>query len=162
MPGTGIVLNSRLGRGAYLIERDPNEVRARRHPMHTLNVWMVGDRDRPALIGGTPGGDGQVRWNMQLISHLVDHACTPQEAVQAPRTTVHPGSDADVIGSPLRLRAKDRFGTDVLAALATAGFPLDTLPPYGSGGLAQVITRRRDGVLFGGSDPRGEGRALGL
>ncbi len=78
MPGTGIVLNSRLGRGAYLIEGDPNEVRARRHPMRTLNVWMVGDGHRPALIGGTPGGDGQVRWNMQLISHLVDHGCTPR------------------------------------------------------------------------------------
>ncbi len=43
VPGTGVVLNNRLGRGAYLIPGHPNEVAPRRKPLHTLNAWVVTD-----------------------------------------------------------------------------------------------------------------------
>lgn len=56
--------------------------------------------DDLAVLGNCPGGDGQVQWNMQVISHLVDHGDDPQRAVSLPRVTVFPGSDADTLGSP--------------------------------------------------------------
>lgn len=164
VPGTGVVLNNRFGRGAYLIEGHPNEVRPRRRPMHTLNAWMVaGPSGRPQLVGGTPGGDGQVQWNMQLISHCIDHGLEPQEAIELARVTVHPGSDADVVGAPLRLRCEERIGTAVLDELSAAGYPLEVIGPYASGGIAQIIEVRGEGEsLLAGSDPRGEGCALGI
>ena len=107
VPGTGVVLNNRLGRGAYLIPGHPNAVAPRRKPLHTLNAWIVTDDAGELLhIGNTPGGDGQVQWNMQLMSHLLDHGLDPAEAVSAPRFTVFPGSDADVIGKPAELRVE--------------------------------------------------------
>ena len=107
IPGTGIALNNRLARGAYLLPGHPNALAPRRKPLHTLNAWIATDgAGRLRHVGNTPGGDGQVQWNMQLLSHLVDGGLDPQEAVSAPRTTVHPGSDADALGTPETLQCE--------------------------------------------------------
>jgi gamma-glutamyltranspeptidase/glutathione hydrolase len=163
VPGTGIVLNNRLGRGAYLIEGHPNEIAPRRKPLHTLNAWIVTDDAGDLLhVGNTPGGDGQVQWNMQLLSHLLDHGLDPQEAVSAPRFTVFPGSDADVIGSPPELRVEPAVDRAVRQELSDAGFTVTLQDPSGIIGSGQIISRDPRGVLFGGSDPRQEGVALGV
>lgn len=163
VPGTGVVLNNRLGRGAYLVEGHPNEVRPRRKPLHTLNAWLVTD-DRGGLlhVGNTPGGDGQVQWNMQIISHLLDHGLDAQEAVSAPRFTVYPGSDADTIGAHPELRLESRVGTDIPRKLRAMGHTVREQGDWGAEGSAQVISFDRDrGLLTGGCDPRQEGVSLG-
>lgn len=164
IPGTGVVLNNRLGRGAYLIDGHPNAVAPRRKPLHTLNAWIVTDGDRGELlhVGNTPGGDGQVQWNMQLLSHLLDHGLDPQEAVAAPRFTVFPGSDADVVGLPDELRVETTIAEPIRDALRTRGHTVVAQPAYGAGGSAQVISRSPRGVLHGGADPRQEGVAIGV
>jgi gamma-glutamyltranspeptidase/glutathione hydrolase len=163
VPGTGVLLGNRLGRGAYLVPGHPNEVRPRRRPLHTLNAWLVTDDDGDLLhVGGTPGGDGQVQWNAQLISHLLDHGCDAQQAVDAPRFTVFPGSDAGDLGAPAELRCEDRLGTATLGALRAMGHPVVAGGPWSAGGSAQIVSLdHRRGCLVGGSDPRQEGVALG-
>ncbi len=163
VPGTGLVLNNRLGRGAYLIDGHPNEVSPRRKPLHTLNAWIVtGSDGRLMHTGNTPGGDGQVQWNMQLLSHLLDHGLDPQQAVEAPRFTVFPGSDADTLGQTPELRLEARVPDDVRRSLEEMGHRLRVLDPYGADGSAQIISLDERGVLQGGSDPRQEGVALGV
>jgi gamma-glutamyltranspeptidase/glutathione hydrolase len=159
VPGTGVLLNNRLGRGAYLFPGHPNEVRPGRRPMHTLVAWMAADAGGALVaLGSTPGGDGQVQWNMQLLSHLVDHRLDPQQAVAAPRFTVFPGSDADVIGSLAQLRCEPSLGDATLAALAQRGHNVVVTPPLGAGGNAQVICCDHvRGSLAGGADPRQAG-----
>ncbi|WP_433477460.1 gamma-glutamyltransferase [Spirillospora sp. CA-142024] len=162
VPGTGIVLNNRLGRGAYLIDGHPNEVRPRRRPLHTLNAWLVtGTAGRLLHVGNTPGGDGQVQWNTQLISHLLDHGHDPATAVAAPRFTVHPGSDADVIGRPPELRVESRLGADRIDALRSSGHDVTVQDAWDAGGSAQIISVADD-ALLGASDPRQDGVALGV
>jgi gamma-glutamyltranspeptidase/glutathione hydrolase len=162
--GTGIVLNNRLGRGAYLVDGHPNQVRPRRRPLHTLNAWVVSD-ERGGLrhVGNTPGGDGQVQWNMQLLSHLLDHGLDPQAAVSAPRFTTFPGSDADTIGAPEELRCESRLGAATIDGLRELGHAVRVTGPWDGGGSAQVISvDARRGCLLGGADPRLDGVALGL
>ncbi|WP_216858086.1 gamma-glutamyltransferase family protein [Actinomadura verrucosospora] len=162
VPGTGIVLNNRLGRGAYLIDGHPNEVRPRRRPLHTLNAWLVTDSAGRLLhVGNTPGGDGQVQWNMQLLSHLLDHGHDPATAVAAPRFTVHPGSDADVLGTPPELRVESRLGAARIEALRASGHDVAVQDAWDAGGSAQVISVA-GGALLGASDPRQDGVALGV
>jgi gamma-glutamyltranspeptidase/glutathione hydrolase len=163
VPGTGVVLNDRLGRGAYLDPHHPNGVRPGRRPMHTLNAWIVaGPTGRPVLVGGTPGGDGQVQWNMQVLSHLLDHHIGPQRAVEAPRLTVFPGSDAGSIGSALEVRAEARFSQDALEDLRVRGLPVSLQGPWHGGGSAQVVEIDPvTGERRGGSDPRYDGIAIG-
>lgn len=163
VPGTGVVINNRLGRGGYLIPGHPNEVQPRRRPLHTLNAWLVtGGSGQLLHVGNTPGGDGQVQWNMQLLSHLVDHGLDPQAAVAAPRFTVSPGSDADTVGSPDELRCETRLGADTLAELRAMGENVHTIGPWDAGGSALVVSLdERHGCLAGGADPRQDGVALG-
>ncbi len=139
-------------------------MRPRRRPLHTLNAWLLTDQaGRLRHVGNTPGGDGQVQWNMQLISHLADHGLDPQQAVSAPRFTAFPGSDANVIGAPAELRCESRLGDAVLAGLRQLGEQVRTLGPWEAGGSALVISADHDrGCLAGGADPRQEGVALGV
>lgn len=163
VPGTGVVLNNRLGRGAYLIPGHPNELAPRRKPLHTLNAWIATDDDGELLaLGSIPGGDGQVQWNMQLISHVFDHGLDPAAAVSAPRFTVYPGSDADVIGHPAELRVEARIPDETRSRLEQLGHRVVVQPAYGAGGSAQVICRDERGVLSGAADPRQEGVAIGV
>lgn len=163
VPGTGIVLNNRLGRGAYLIDGHPNEVRPRRRPLQTLNAWLATDSaGRLRHVGNTPGGDGQVQWNMQVLSHLVDHELDPQEAVSAPRFTVFPGADADAIGAAPELRAEARLGPEVIDGLRARSEDVRVLGDWDAGGSALVISvDHHRGSLAGGADPRQDGVALG-
>jgi gamma-glutamyltranspeptidase/glutathione hydrolase len=163
IPGTGVLLNNRLGRGAYLKAGHPNEVKPRRRPLHTLNAWIVTDSvGRLRHVGNTPGGDGQVQWNMQLLSHLIDHGKDPQEAVDAPRFTVFPGSDTNVLGEPEELRCESRLGPEVLDRLRHRGHDVRVEEPWGAGGSAIVISvDQNHGSLAGGADSRQEGVALG-
>ena len=164
IPGTGIALNNRLARGAYLLPGHPNALAPRRKPLHTLNAWIVTDgAGRLRHVGNTPGGDGQVQWNMQLLSHLVDGGLDPQEAVSAPRTTVHPGSDADALGTPETLQCESRLGADVLAGLVARGHDVRDVGEWGGGGSALVVSVDHErGVLAGAADPRQDGVALGV
>jgi gamma-glutamyltranspeptidase / glutathione hydrolase len=163
VPGTGIVLNNRLGRGAYLVPGHPNEVAPRRKPLHTLNAWIVtGDDGELLHAGNTPGGDGQVQWNMQLLSHLLDHGLDPQAAVSAPRFTTFPGSDADVIGQPAELRVEAAIDAGTRGALRALGHRMVVQPALGAGGSAQIVSRDERGVLSGAADPRQEGVTIGV
>jgi gamma-glutamyltranspeptidase/glutathione hydrolase len=163
VPGTGVLLNNRLGRGAYLIDGHPNEVRPRRKPLHTLNAWLVDDDSGLVATGNCPGGDGQVQWNMQVISHLLDHGDDVQRAVSLPRVTVYPGTDANVLGAPSVLRCEEGLAPETWERLEGWGHRVERIPVQrdGPGGSACVIARdTARGVLAAAADPRMDGVAL--
>jgi gamma-glutamyltranspeptidase/glutathione hydrolase len=165
VPGTGVLLNNRLGRGAYLIDGHPNEVQPRRRPMHTLNAWLLTRDEELVATGNCPGGDGQVQWNMQVISHLVDHGDDPQRAVSLPRVTAFPGSDADTLDAAPVLRCEEGLDAAVLDRLADWGHRVESVPAQrgGPGGSALAVTVDRErGVLAAAADPRMEGVAIAL
>ena len=163
VPGTGVVLNNRLGRGAYLIPDHPNEVTPRRRPLHTLNAWVADGPEGLRHVGNCPGGDGQVQWNMQVLSHLVDHGLDPQHAVSLPRLTVFPGSDADVISEPSEVRVEEGLPPATLDTLRDAGHRVREVPVQRGGPGGSALAASRDpatGVLSAGADPRMEGTAV--
>ncbi len=162
IPGTGVILNNRAGRSFVLTEGHPNSIKPGRRPMHTLNCYMVQKDGKPFIVGGTPGGDGQPQWNMQMLSLMLDHGAGPQDAVDYPRWISVPGTDVIGLRAPAQVRLESRFPKEALAGLQKKGHTVRTLSQWGGGGGAQIIMQDpRSGTLLGGSDRRVGGMALG-
>lgn len=161
---TGVLLNNRVGRGFSLEDGHPNLYAPGKKTMHTLNCWLAADAAGvPVLVGGTPGGDGQPQWNLQLLSALIDGGLDVQAATEAPRWSLWPGTDPADRPNPYELRVETRLGETALADLAARGHPVKPTGAWGGSGAAQIIARDpTTGVLVGGSDPRVEGLALGF
>ncbi|HLK25331.1 MAG TPA: gamma-glutamyltransferase, partial [Caulobacteraceae bacterium] len=161
---TGVLLNDRAGRGFSLEDGDPNVYAPGKRTLHTLNCYLVTDADgAPVVSGGTPGGDGQPQWNLQVLSGLIDQGLDAQLAVEAPRWDIHPGTDPHTRPRPFELVLESRIGEDAVKGLERRGHRVRTIGNWGSPGAAQVIARDpRSGVLMGGSDPRVEGMAIAL
>jgi gamma-glutamyltranspeptidase / glutathione hydrolase len=161
---TGVVLNNRAGRGFSLVDGHPNIYAPGKKTMHTLNCFLVADEnDVPVLVGGTPGGDGQPQWNLQMLVGLIDAGMDVQEAIEQPRWTSWPGTDPISIDNPFELRIEGRLPEETIAALAQRGHEIRVQDAWSGGGAAQVISRDPEtGVMIGGSDPRVEGTVLGF
>ncbi len=160
---TGVLLNNRVGRGFSLEDGHPNLYAPGRKTMHTLNCYVVADPSgTPILTGGTPGGDGQPQWNLQVLSGLIDGGLDVQAAIEAPRWTVWPGTDPHDVPNPYELRVETRLGETVISDLESMGHRVRRTGSWGGSGAAQAIARDQNtGVMVGGSDPRAEGLALG-
>ena len=170
---TGIMLNNRMTYW-HLEEDHVDCLMPGKRVRHTMNPVMVfSDEDLSSgasrgsslrLVCGTPGADTQVQTNLQLITHIVDHGLTVQEAVEAPRwrhtanktESTYPHTCAD------ELLLEARFPEDVRAGLAAKGHALNILDAWGAIGNAQAIMVDPDtSALMGGSDPRRDGYAIG-
>jgi gamma-glutamyltranspeptidase/glutathione hydrolase len=161
---TGVLLNNRVGRGFSLEPGHPNLFAPGKRTMSTLNCYLVTDGDgAPVLVGGTPGGDGQPQWNLQVLVGLIEGGLDAQAAVETPRWTVWPGTDPHDRQNPLELRVETRAGEETIAQLQARGHRIRRMNAWGAGGGAQIIARDPgSGVLAAGSDPRVEGMALGV
>ena len=162
VPGTGVILNNRAGRSFLLLDGHPNCIAPGKKPMHTLNCYIVLKDGQFFIAGGTPGGDGQPQWNVQMLHLMLDLGAGPQEAVDFPRWMSFPGTDARDLLEPPELRLESRFPEETFEGLARRGHNIRKLSPWSSQGGAQIIMRDPgNGLLLGGSDKRVDGLALG-
>ena len=155
---TGVLLNDRASRGFYLDAGHPNAVAPRKRTMNTIQAWMVLDDDGPVLLGGTPGGDRQPSWNVQLITSVLDHGANVQAAVDAPRWNHFPGADPVTQGLPYELRLDAGFDEPAAAELAARGHNVRRTPDDIVTGAAQLIALdHKTGLRSGGTDRRCDG-----
>jgi gamma-glutamyltranspeptidase/glutathione hydrolase len=160
---TGILLNNRAGRGFYLDPPDHvNVIAPGKKTMHTLNCYMLCRDGRPWIVGGTPGGDRQVQWNVQAITNIIDHEMSIGEVVEAPAWISWPGSDPAEIHAPFELQLEGRFDGTVATALEARGHSVVKVGDYGLGSRHQFILLDEAGILHGATDPRVPGVALGI
>jgi gamma-glutamyltranspeptidase/glutathione hydrolase len=161
---TGVVMNNRVGRGFSLVEGHVNYFAPGKRTMHTLNCFMIAAADGTMVVtGGTPGGDGQPQWNLQMATGMIDFGWDVQGAIEAPRWTSWPGTDPGSLPNPFDLRIESRVKETELFKLEEKGHRVIRQGPWEGGGAAQIIARDpKTGVLAGGSDPRAEGHAAGL
>ena len=145
---------------------------------HTMNPVMVFRRGASASNGasddtgarrltyvlGTPGADCQVQSNMQIITNLVDHGMTVQEAVEAPRWKhVGDGTESTIPHTAEdRLLMENRFGATAMRQLRGMGHPVHELESWdGVTGREMALYIDPDtGALHGAADPRCDGYAI--
>lgn len=153
VPDWGINLQNR---GAYF-SLDPDHVNViapRKRTLHTLIPAMALRANRPRLVFGTMGGDGQAQTHLQLLTRIIDDGQDVQRAISAPRWVISPG-DWTVL-------AESRFGPTWLAEMRARGHDTSLtgrLDP--AMGHAHAILVEDDGYA-GATDLRAEGAVLGL
>jgi gamma-glutamyltranspeptidase/glutathione hydrolase len=154
VPGTGIVLNDMMA----LYDPRPGNVKSvvggkSQAAPYTPTVLLKGSELYATL--GAPGGRRIPTAMAQVISNLVDHGMSIQEAISAPR--LH--SESRI------LELDDRFSSTVIDGLIAMGHQVvtaeKTVCSYNFANPVGVVARP-DGMLAGGTDPLMPGVAVGV
>ncbi|MEX0780829.1 MAG: gamma-glutamyltransferase [Balneolales bacterium] len=155
---TGILLQNR-GSAFSLDKKHPNSLEPGKRPFHTLIPAMLLRDEKPYLVYGTMGGEGQPQTHAALVTRLVDFGYDVQQAIEAPRWLMGRTWGAKTQDLSLEGRISD----EVVRELKLRGQPVKMLEGWNDNmGHAQAIRINRDGgFLEGGADPRGDGFAMG-
>ena len=155
----GFLLNNQLTDFSYRAAADgrqvANRVQGGKRPRSSMSPTIVFD-DTGALhaITGSPGGQFIVSFTVKTLIGMLDWGLTPQQAVNLPNIFVFtPDGDRTTVALE-DLDGLAAYKEDMEALghknVRIGGFP--------SGVHALQI---RDGVIYGGADPRREGSVLG-
>jgi len=150
--GTGVCLQNR-GKSFRLDPDHPNALEPGKRPMHTIIPGLATSSDTGALWAtfGVMGGPMQPQGHTQLLSNLIDHRMSPQEAVDHPRH-FHEGDTLLIEG---------RVPAHEVERLRSKGHNVEVGENYViTTGGAQLIRLLESGVRACGSDPRKDGCAL--
>jgi gamma-glutamyltranspeptidase/glutathione hydrolase len=168
--GTGIVPEDAGGSWGFSLQNrgnnfsldptHPNALAPGKRPYHTIIPGLITRADGSLYAPfGVMGGFMQPQGHVQVAVGLIDDGLDPQAALDRPRFCITPAT----AGGAVALEAG--LPRELVAGLATLGHPL--LPDV-SGferslfGRGQIIRREPDGVLWGGSDARADGCAMGF
>ncbi len=146
---TGIVLHNR-GAGFSFDPNHPNRIEGGKRPFHTLVPAMVLRDGKPWLTFGVMGGDMQAQGHVQVLLNMIDFGMDVQRAGEMPRFR-HFDSG---------LALESAIGEDVQKTLQKKGHRM-TMSPGTFGGYQAIMIDPRSGALFGGSDLRKDGCAIG-
>jgi gamma-glutamyltranspeptidase len=153
LPGTGINWQNR-GCSFSLDPQALNALKPRRRPFHTLNPPAARLDDGRVLVYGNMGGDGQPQSQAAVFSRIAHFGLNPQDAIDAPRWVL--GRTWGRASDSLKLEA--RFPERTFDELRRLGHDVERVQPYDEMmGHAGAILRSADGIMSGGSDPRGDG-----
>ena len=159
--GCGFSLQNR-GAGFSLDPRHVNALAPAKRPYHTIMPGLITNPDGSLQAAfGVMGGFMQPQGHLQVVSALVDDAVDPQAALDRPRFQLSAASPAALPAAPVALEE----GLEQVAAdLERRGHQVRVAagPERPGFGRGQVIWRAPEGVLWGGSDPRADGCALGV
>ncbi|MBN1327996.1 MAG: gamma-glutamyltransferase [Candidatus Heimdallarchaeota archaeon] len=149
--GTGICLQNR----GSLFSLDPkhlNSLQPRKRPFHTIIPGMVMQNGLPVLNFGCMGGDVQPQGQMQIFLNLIEFNMNIQQAIEAPRFRHYDDNHI----------ALERGINEITRAqLLLKGHKIgNDIGEFFGGAQGIAIDNERD-VLFGGSDLRRDGSAIG-
>ena len=147
----GVLIHNR-GQSFSLIEGHPNMLSPGKRPMHTIIPGMVSKAGRTVMSFGVMGGYYQAMGHAHFLSKIIDHGLDVQQAIELPRLFPLPGTSTIEMEGRLRQLHEAEF--------TRRGFVVQ--PPKGPIGGAQAVWIDWErGVLYGGSDHRKDGFALG-
>jgi gamma-glutamyltranspeptidase/glutathione hydrolase len=156
--GTGIWLNDFIAWSRFEPAGNPFDAFPGRNALYGLCPTIVMSDGRPWLAIGTPGGRTIVQTTPQMLMNMIDFGMDIQQAIAAPRVSFASSNTLLVeAGIPQSVRNQ-------LSALGH-NVQLDTADVRGIGnahGLTIEYDSEGKPIRFtGGSDPRGEGAAIG-
>ncbi|RLV57858.1 gamma-glutamyltransferase [Parashewanella curva] len=156
--GTGILLNNEMDdfsakpgapNGYGLVGGDANSIEPGKRPLSSMTPTIVFKGNKPFLVTGSPGGSRIITTVMQIIMNVIDHNMNIQEATNSPR--IHHQ------WLPDEIRTERSLNGDTIRLLESMGHKVSIKSSMGSTQSIEVS----DQGLFGASDPRRSGKAVG-
>jgi len=148
-PDSGIVLHNR-GSGFVVEPGHPNTIAGRKRPMHTIIPALLTRDGRAVMSFGVTGTHFQPMGQILLLSNLIDHGMSLQQAIDQPRFFARGNS----------FEVEQSISSQAIEGLLALGHPV--VPSVDPLGTAQAIRIDwQTGVLHGGADGRRDGVALG-
>jgi gamma-glutamyltranspeptidase / glutathione hydrolase len=151
-PNAGFMLHNR-GALFSLVAGSPNELAARKRPLHTIIPAMMTKADT-AIGFGIMGGWNQAQAHAQFVSHIADFGFSIQEALEAGRFTKSTFAGCDLDIEPL-VPVATRDSLTALGHLLKV-----SATRSGTFGFGQAVMGVGSGVHFGASEPRHDGAAI--
>ncbi len=151
--GTGFVLQNRAA-NFTLQPRQPNSLRPRMRPLHTIIPGFMQKGDE-RIAFGIMGGFDQAQAHAQFVSNVVDFHMNIQAALEAARFTKYTFAGCDLL-------MEDGVAPDVIAGLRAQGHEITLVPRYSQAmGRGNAVEHNdATGVNFGATDPRADGEAV--
>ena len=163
IPGLGFPLGTR-GQMFWLTENHPNGLQPGKRPRTTLTPTMVTNQGEPYMAFGTPGGDTQDQWNLQLFLGHVLFGKTMQEAIEAPgfHSTHFPSSFFPRARVPAGMVVEGQMPPETVEALQRRGHEVTVAEPWSVGRECSASIDTENGVLRAAASPRAmSGYAIG-
>lgn len=162
VPGLGFCLGTRA-QMFWLTEGLPNSLEPGKRPRTTLTPSLALRDGEPYMVFGTPGGDTQDQWSLNMFINHAVLGMDLQAAIDAPNfhTNHFPSSFYPRLSSPGQIEVEDRIDDEVIAELRRRGHEVEMAEPWSLGRLC-AVARQPDGVLKAAANPRGmQGYAVG-
>jgi gamma-glutamyltranspeptidase/glutathione hydrolase len=150
-----------LGTRAQMFSLDPehpNALAPGKRPRTTLTPSLARLPDARLLAFGTPGGDQQDQWSLQLFQNLVDFGFDDlQQAIDAPTLHIHhmPDSFYPRLAQPGVVGAETRLEARVLEELAARGHRIRPDGPWEHGRVMAVSRHPDTALCEAAASPRG-------
>jgi gamma-glutamyltranspeptidase/glutathione hydrolase len=140
-----------------------NTLEPHRRPFHTIIPAFVTKDGKPWFCFGVMGGDMQPQGHVQVLVNLIDFGMNVQEAGEALRmehvgSATPTGRKGDANGGTVNV--ENGFPAAMLEELTRRGHHLKVGGKNG-GGYQGILIDPLTGVLFGGSEARKDGCAVG-
>jgi gamma-glutamyltranspeptidase/glutathione hydrolase len=153
VPGLGFNVTTRA-QMFWMEEGLPSSLGPGRRPRTTLSPTLVTRDGKPYAAFGTPGGDQQDQWSLQLFLKHIHGGMNFQAAADAPsfQTAHFPGSFYPRAMQLGKMSAEARFPDSTLAELRARGHDLTVAEPWALGRVCAVGIR--NGLMRGAATPR--------
>jgi len=155
IPGLGFPLGTR-GQMFTLEPGHPNCLEPGKRPRTTLTPSLALKEGKAYMGFGSPGGDCQDQWALQLFLNVVEFGMSLQEAAEAPTffTAHFPSSFYPRRAEPGVVYVEGRIPDSVRIQLQNLGHTVKVKADWSSQNALAVMSR--DGILCGAASPRPE------
>ena len=147
IPGTAISLQNR-GANFSLDESSDNCLQRGKRSYHTIIPGFLAKDGQPIGPFGVMGGFMQPQGHVQVVVNTVDYGMNPQDCLDAPRFQWQGGK---------KIQLEQEVPAAVAEELRRRGHEVEVVSDRIAMGRGQIIWRRSDGTLVGGTEPRSDG-----
>jgi gamma-glutamyltranspeptidase/glutathione hydrolase len=162
IPGLGFPLGTRAQ--MFWLDTDlPNSLEPGKRPRTTLTATIAMTDDGTVIGCGSPGGDAQDQWTLQLLLRHLVHGVALQEAVERPSfNSLHmPLSFWPRFRRPNVVQMEADWEADVIADLRQRGHEVEVVPAHSQGWPCAVRVTSA-GVFSAAASARGRNCAAAV